>query len=361
MRDYRKFCRPKVQINPKIGDIFVKLNCGEIVAVSSDDFEKVSNFFKIDSFVGSSNNKNVPGNIIANNTQFNVQDEFSSNSYNQLGDNFEIVEVVGAKETPLKGDIITYNNIASIEAIFDYNTFTQLSSEWDATGLYEINTYNFDDEVTEERYVIKAGDTTFIIQSSDYSYLNNTIWEVIDTISVPNLYEYVDLGLPSGTKWATMNVGASSETDYGNYYQYGKGAAQYSATSGDNNYSGTENPLDFSVDTAAQVWGGSWHMPTRAQMEELTANTTYQWVTNYKGSGINGGTFTATNEAVLFFPAAGDWNSGSQYDVGVSGIYWGSSPSSSDGAYGLSVINGGNGVYDYFREYGYSVRPVLDE
>ena len=84
-----------------------------------------------------------------------------------------------------------------------------------------------------------------------------------------NGHEYVDLGLPSGTKWATMNVGASSETDYGNYYQYGKGAAQYAATSGDSNYSGTEDPLDSSVDTAVQVWGGQWHMPTIAQIEEL--------------------------------------------------------------------------------------------
>ena len=173
-------------------------------------------------------------------------------------------------------------------------------------------------------------------------------------------HEYVDLGLPSGTKWATMNVGATSETDYGNYYQYGKGAAQYAATSGDSNYSGTEDPLDSSVDTAVQVWGGSWHMPTRAQMQELTANTTYQWVTNYKGSGINGGTFTATNGAVLFIPAAGFWNNGSQYDVGRNGIYWGSSPSGSSNAYYLYFYNGGKGVSnDYLRKYGYSVRPVV--
>ena len=84
-----------------------------------------------------------------------------------------------------------------------------------------------------------------------------------------NGHEYVDLGLPSGTKWATMNVGASSETDYGNYYQYGKGASQYATTSGDSNYSGTEDPLDSSVDTAVQVWGGQWHMPTKAQIKEL--------------------------------------------------------------------------------------------
>ena len=174
-----------------------------------------------------------------------------------------------------------------------------------------------------------------------------------------NGHEYVDLGLPSGTKWATMNVGASSETDYGNYYQYGKGAAQYAATSGDSNYGGTEDPLDSSVDTASQVWGGSWHMPTRAQMQELTANTTYQWVTNYKGSGINGGTFTATNGAVLFIPAAGSWYDGSQYDVGSYGYCWGSSPSGSNNAYYLGFSNGYKDVSNNFRKFGYSVRPVV--
>ena len=174
-----------------------------------------------------------------------------------------------------------------------------------------------------------------------------------------NGHEYVDLGLPSGTKWATMNVGASSETDYGNYYQYGKGAAQYAATSGDSNYSGTEDPLAASADTAVQVWGGSWHMPTRKQMQELIDNTTYQWVTNYKGSGKNGGTFTATNGAVLFFPAAGYWFDGSQYGVVNSGVYWSSSPGGSSGAY-VSYFNDGNkDMLSNGREYGFSVRPVV--
>ena len=172
-------------------------------------------------------------------------------------------------------------------------------------------------------------------------------------------HEYVDLGLPSGTLWATMNVGASSETDYGNYYQYGKGAAQYAATSGQSDYSGTEDPLAASADTAVQVWGGSWHMPTKTQMEELTANTTYQWVTNYKGSGINGGTFTATNGAVLFFPAAGYWGNGSQLYVDNTGDYWSSSPNDSNGACYLYFDSGYKGVHHDNRKYGYSVRPVV--
>ena len=173
-----------------------------------------------------------------------------------------------------------------------------------------------------------------------------------------NGHQYVDLGLPSGTKWATMNVGASSETDYGNYYQYGKGAAQYATTSSDSIYRGTDDPLAASADTAVQVWGGQWHMPTRAQIEELIANTTYKWETNYKGSTINGGTFTANN-AVLFLPAAGYWNGGERYSVG-GGYYWGSSPYGSGNAYYLSISDFGNGVTYSLRKGGYPVRPVID-
>ena len=174
-----------------------------------------------------------------------------------------------------------------------------------------------------------------------------------------NGHEYVDLGLPSGTKWATMNVGASSETDYGNYYQYGKGAAQYAATSGDSDYSGIENPLAASADTAVQVWGGPWHKPTREQMQELIDNTTYKWVTNYKGSRTNGGTFTAKNGAVLFLPAAGYWGDGNKYSLGSYGDYWGSYPDGSCCAYRLFINNGGNGVNSGRRSNGSSVRPVV--
>ena len=155
-----------------------------------------------------------------------------------------------------------------------------------------------------------------------------------------------------------MNVGATNETDYGNYYMYRMGSKPYDYT--DTPYEGTENPLDLLKDTAAQVWGGDWHMPTRAQLEELTANTTYQWVTNYKSSGINGCTFTATNGAVLFFPAAGNWFDNSQRYVGNSGNCWSSSPNGSSGAYSLYFYGGGKSVRSIDRKYGYSIRPVAD-
>ena len=197
--------------------------------------------------------------------------------------------------------------------------------------------------------VLDVPNVSFVDEDSSVRYL----------IDPYNGHKYVDLGLPSGTKWATMNVGASSETDYGNYYQYGKGAAQYAATSGDSDYRGKEDPLAASADTAVQVWGGQWHMPTREQMQELTANTTYQWVTNYKDSGINGGTFTATNGAVLFFPAAGSWINGSQNGVGNNGNYWGSSPIGNRYAYRLVFADGNKAVNTLNRYCGFSVRPVV--
>lgn len=172
-----------------------------------------------------------------------------------------------------------------------------------------------------------------------------------------NGYDYVDLGLPSGTKWATMNVGASSITDYGYYYQYGKGNAQYAATSGQSNYTGTENPLDKSLDTAAIVMGGDWHMPTQTQFNELIANTTNQWAVI---NNIYGYKFTATNGNYVFFPAAGVYANGSKTDVAVYGCYWSSTPTNSNYAILLRFSRSvGKEVRADNRSCGISVRGVV--
>lgn len=169
-------------------------------------------------------------------------------------------------------------------------------------------------------------------------------------------YESVDLGLPSGTKWATMNVGATSETDYGNYYMYGMGDKTYDST--DTPYAGTENPLDLSKDTARQVMGGEWHMPTEAQIEELVANTTYQWVTDYNDSGVNGGLFTAQNGNSVFFPAGGHWYDNNQYVVDSHGYYWSSSPNNNN-AYFFEIHDGANNIFNMQYKFGFSVRGVI--
>ena len=172
-------------------------------------------------------------------------------------------------------------------------------------------------------------------------------------------HEYVDLGLPSGTKWATMNVGASSETDYGNYYQYGKGADDYQVTSGQSDYSGTENPLAANADTATQAWGGSWHTPTQAQFEELTANTTYEWTTI---NGVNGGKFTAQNGNYVFFPAAGeyDWRGYLIYDGNI--CYYRSSSFYQATTSCTPRFENGSVLVSFGVEHkeGCSIRPVMD-
>lgn len=170
-----------------------------------------------------------------------------------------------------------------------------------------------------------------------------------------NGHEYVDLGLPSGTMWAKMNVGASSETDYGNYYQYGKGSAQYAATSGQSDYAGTENPIARSADTAAQVMGGEWHMPTEAQTSELFTYTTYEQTTI---NGIKGGKFTATNGNYIFLPEAGNWARVGKLNVGSIGNYWTASPYNSSYAYRLCVTNS-RSTNSTDRNLGFSIRGVV--
>ena len=124
-------------------------------------------------------------------------------------------------------------------------------------------------------------------------------------ISPYNGHAYVDLGLPSGTKWAKMNVGASSETDRGLYFAWGEiqgyTASQVGNGEGQKKFYLTEYKFKPSgncstmskynasdkkthlelIDDAAQVnWGGDWHMPNRTQCIELFKETTNGFVTN---------------------------------------------------------------------------------
>ena len=181
-----------------------------------------------------------------------------------------------------------------------------------------------------------------------------------EAIGIDTSVEFVDLGLPSGTLWAKMNIGATEETGYGNYYMYGKGDRQYNSE--DSAYEGTENPLAADKDTATVILGAPWHMPTKEQFQELIANTTYSWQTNFNGSGINGGKFTAANGNYVFFPASGIKDDGSRYFEGGSAYPWSSTPSgSSTYAYHLNALT--NNCYvnaDNKRSYGSPIRPVCD-
>lgn len=177
-------------------------------------------------------------------------------------------------------------------------------------------------------------------------------------------YEYVDLGLPSGLKWATHNVGASSPEKYGNYFSWGE-------TSPKNEYNTSSTMgvqmTDFSgnqqYDAATSKWGDTWRMPTKAEMEELM--TLCEWNSVQK-DGVLGVKVTGPNGNCLFLPAAGHAYGPSIYFVDYGCYYWSSSPYDSSEnifAYFLSydVYTGFyEGMGHSERLYGLPIRPVSE-
>ena len=198
-------------------------------------------------------------------------------------------------------------------------------------------------------------------------------------------YEYVDLGLPSGLKWATMNIGAETETDYGDYFMWGSVTPNTAdectwanAPFNDGNTSYNEvyfNSVKDTVcpngiltkeyDAASHIMGGDWRMPREAEFQELLSGTTNEWITNYNGTGINGRKFTSKTDTskYIFIPAAGYCNDGSFTSVGDTGYVWSSSlyTPNPDNAWSLNFNSGYCDVNDRNRYYGRSVRCVLNE
>lgn len=192
-------------------------------------------------------------------------------------------------------------------------------------------------------------------------------------------HEAIDLGLPSGTKWANMNVGAESPEGYGYYYAWGeivpnKASAytrqNYRFCPGNDEdeytkYNSTDKKmtLDLTDDVANVVMGGEWHMPTSAQCAELLDNTTRSWTTDYNGTGVAGMIFTSNiNGNSIFFPAAGVVVDEGSVGQGEWFSVWSSSRySGSWGAWDMGGSSGGCGLGKYGRYGGLSVRGVLGE
>jgi hypothetical protein len=177
----------------------------------------------------------------------------------------------------------------------------------------------------------------------------------------------IDLGLPSGTKWACCNVGATTPEDYGGYYAWGE--TEEKTTYIENTYQyyqgGNFEIIGSDIagtqyDVAHVKWGSSWVMPSYDQQNELLENCNYEWTEDV--NGINGGKFTSKiNGASIFLPAAG-FRGKSLYHAGTHGYYWLSTHylSRSDFAYGFLFASGyANWNYNFNRDCGQSVRPVV--
>lgn len=193
----------------------------------------------------------------------------------------------------------------------------------------------------------------------------------------------VDLGLPSGTRWATKNVGATSETDYGLMFSWGdtQGYSSSDATdhtfdwanykwnpSGDGStftrYTGSDfTKLKYEDDAARTSWGGDWRMPTADDFTELINGTDQVWVTNYNGSGINGWIFSNKTDAskYIFLPAAGVRYNSELSQQGVEGFYWSSSyPDGTPAQQGNALYLHYDSIYRIASQrcYGTPIRPV---
>ena len=208
-----------------------------------------------------------------------------------------------------------------------------------------------------------------------------------------NGHGFVDLGLPSGLKWATCNVGATVPEEYGDYFAWGETQPYYSSQdpltwkAGKTGYgwasykfelgTGYNGPfskyvpkssygtvdnktvLDPEDDAARANWGGSWRMPTDENWTELRTECTWTWTFR---NGVKGRLVTSPNGNSIFLPAAGYRYNTDLYNTGSSGDYWSSSLYTGSPGYAWYVnfysddVNRG---YDS-RYSGQSVRPVTE-
>ena len=183
-----------------------------------------------------------------------------------------------------------------------------------------------------------------------------------------NTYEYnghtaVDLGLPSGTKWATTNVGSGLPEDYGKYFAWGEKFSKSYFTK--QNYDYQENwnlGMDISAsvyDAAIRNWSEPWCMPTKENMEELVQYCTFKWTTT---NGVNGALMTGPNGNSIFLPAAGGCVYANTYSLGERGEYWSSNINGAPGSskvFALYFNSDGIDVSSQAIRYqGRSIRPV---
>ena len=257
-------------------------------------------------------------------------------------------------------------------------SYWQVNSEFDKGD---------DIEVTVERSsaaIMLVLDCSSSLQSDGdkFTEMKTHVKNFINTLAAA-MDEYVDLGLPSGTLWATCNVGANSPEEYGDYFAWGEtkpkttynwSTYKYGSYSRlrkyckNSSYGTVDNKteLEPSDDAATANWGSEWQMPSEEQYDELinSSYTTTTWTTL---NGVNGRMIVSkSNGNSIFLPAAGYRFDTSLHDAGSDGNYWSrslyASPlNTSDNsikAYYLGFNSSSIYTSYNYRCYGLSVRPV---
>ena len=268
-----------------------------------------------------------------------------------------------ASAATLRGDVGNDGNV-SIEDVTDLIDYLLTG---DASG---ISLANADTDLD--------GNVTISDLTTMIDYLLTGTWGD-DPVTPPAAGDWVDLGLPSGTIWATRNVGASAPEDYGDYFAWGEtspkeiydwdtykwsyndanGYLKFTKYNMHSSYGTVDNKteLDPSDDAACAHYPGG-RMPSVEQIQELCNNCTWTWTTQ---NGVNGRLVTGPNGNTLFLPVAGDrWSDYLDY-AGSLGYYWSRTLYSDNPyyAFGLYFYSGNlDGWYNNYRYYGFAVRAV---
>lgn len=221
---------------------------------------------------------------------------------------------------------------------------------------------------------------TYSVSNSVSFAVGKMVLLPLNNVGILANHDYVDLGLPSGLKWATCNMGASKPEECGDYFAFGE-------TEPKNNYlwstykwcEGTENSLtkycwvahfgnvdeksklDYTDDAAAMNWGGTWRMPTYAEFDELIDNCNWEWIDT---NDMQGYMVTGKNGNSIFLPAAGVYAGDQVYYLGSEGYYLSKQLYSDMSVCFLSYLirfrSDAYTITGHNRCSGLSVRPVCD-
>lgn len=213
------------------------------------------------------------------------------------------------------------------------------------------------------------------------------------TVKKESSIEAVDLGLPSGLKWASCNLGAAKPEEYGNHYAWGETEPYYSSLSpliwkdgkssgyswasykwckgtehtltkycfdssyGYNGFIDNKNSLDLEADVAHVTLGGSWRIPTKDNLDELRTQCTWTWTTM---NGVKGMEVVGPNGNSIFLPANGGYPRPDLSEPGVRDYYWSTSLSyRPDCGMSFIIYQEGTKWYSlYGRCSGQAIRPV---
>ena len=179
------------------------------------------------------------------------------------------------------------------------------------------------------------------------------------TFGTLNGHDWVDLGLPSGTKWATCNIGATAPEKPGNLYAWGESVTKSSYSNSNYSLNGKyvkEISGDKSMDTATKLWGDGWRMPTHEEFNELLEYCDWTYT---EFNGRLGAIMTSTiNRQSIFLPAGGSMEGSKHIDPKTCGGYWIGTAARQGGIY-LWIYGAALHYITEGPDYsGQSIRPV---